>query len=494
MPESHIDKKQDLSARTRRAQFVLGPAFVQQQGWNQIDLGSRGCLTAHPDLEVTSVQSGDTELTLLGFILDWRNPDHSNGQILDGLLASASDASSCIRLTDELCGRWLLIVRCGDEHVLFHDPGGLRQVCFTKPAAGTIPWCASQPDLLAEVADLERDIPAGDFIDAMAAINPEYWWPGDRTAYCGGRVLLPNHLLDLARGEMRRFFPDGPRQNPDYGDVVSRGCGRLRGTLAAAARRFDLVLGLSAGLDSRLLLAASREIPASIEAYNVQPEGVPDSQPDVSVPRKLCEMLSVPLVPLKQAATASTEFLTCYCAHSWRPRKRFAAGVEAQLDAFRGAKVAIIGNFAEVAKLPYRKSRSDDGEASVDGLAAAVKMNGQPFAEQAIAEWKAGIADNCDYRLADLFYWEQRVGRWLATNQVEFDFGWQDILVPLNNRAFIRDLLAVDEIHRDPEDHKLFLAMIKTMWPETMTLPINPKEKPGLWRRVKKNARKIIGR
>ena len=485
----------------RRSQFTLGPEYLKGgYQWQNIDLGRRLKLSVQQELELTQLQAPHATLTLLGYILDWSSPHASNKDILSSLLHKAKNIDEYIHNTSELGGRWILIVQNAEDTILFHDMGGLRQVCFTTDPENDEIACASQCDLLAEISDVVLNPEALAFIDTMAAINKEYWWPGDTLPYKNVRALLPNHLLDLRSGTTKRYWPVSRRKSLSMEEAIARSNPRITGILEAAANRYELALGLSSGLDSRLVLAASKGIADKLSIYNARSGSQKSNHPDAVIAKKLCDELSLALTTCEIPEQATDSFLHRFKQHSWRPREKFAAGIEVQRDIFGFSKVAVIANLGELAKLPYREGGPGEREArvmetddiSAEILASFIKMNGQSFAINAIESWRRDLGDTMGYALLDLFYWEQRVGRWLSTNQIEFDFGWRDILVPLNIRSLMCDLLATDEKNREMANHLLFLSMIKKLWPETLKFPINPVEAPGFLHRVRRKVYGII--
>ena len=475
-----------------RNQFLLGPKYLQRDTWRQFDLGEHLKLSVQADLDFEQATCGRRRLTLLGFMLDWSRPEASNAEILKSLADNGQNLDSCLKATDELGGRWILIYQDDTESVIFHDAAGLRQVCYAKDSPHDQLWIGSDPGLLGEVAELAPDPDALSFIDSMAEKEPEYWWPGNRLPFAAAAALLPNHHLNLSNGNCDRFWPRSAPGVLSKAECCRSASDKLVGIMSAAQNRWELTLGLSAGWDSRLLLAASRSIIEDVSVYTVQAATTNDDHKDIVIPRRLAKRLGLHHVEIRHLDYASDEFLESFRKHSWRPHQKFAAGGQAEYEQFRYAKVAVIGNLSEVAKLPYRhKLQSQE---SIDGktLAHLVGMGGYDFANEAMQEWLENANDLAGYNVLDLFYWEQRTGRWLAANLVEFDFAWKEIFVPFNIRSLICDLLATDEKERNPASLHLYIEIIQTLWPEVLQEPINPKPTPQLWQRKRRRIRRQL--
>ena len=62
-----------------RRQFILGPSFIEALvSWTRIRITDTLKLSAHPDLPVHRVSSGETSITLVGYMLDPVQPDHDD--------------------------------------------------------------------------------------------------------------------------------------------------------------------------------------------------------------------------------------------------------------------------------------------------------------------------------------------------------------------------------------------------------------------------------
>jgi hypothetical protein len=476
--------------RPTRNQFVIGPGFIDRPDWNRIQLADSLCLSVHRDLPVCRDEGQDVQLTLLGFMLDWSNPTRSDADILRELSRFGGDFDACRRATAELGGRWVLMLRSKSSSVLFHDASGLRQVCFTT---GSKVWCATQPGLLIDIAGLRPDDEALAFFAEHKLQCAESWWPGDESGFCGLQVLLPNHALDLVKGRPFRYWPDAPLESMDSALVLERAAARLTGVIQAAVHRDDIALGLSAGWDSRILLAASRPVIDRISIYNGCGAALSDSHPDVAIPRRLARRFGFDLDLVPEPSQADPVFAKQFMEHAWQAHPGYAIGMQADYACYSGDKVAAIGNVSEIGKLPYR-GKLTNGQPVDGAFLAGFYWGGHNHAAQALDRWLGDADDSKGYHILDLFYWEQRLGRWLAANFVEFDFAWRDILAPFNIRALMADLLACDEADRRPPTHSLYRELIDSLWPELLAEPINPRPAVPRSRKLRRWLRQRLAR
>ena len=92
-------------------------------------------------------------------------------------------------------------------------------------------------------------------------IRREGWFPGGLTAHEGVSRLMPNFHLDLADFTVRRHWPRAPiPEDPDPEAMCERIMSSCEAIIDTVARRGETFIGLTAGNETRLLVAASRKI------------------------------------------------------------------------------------------------------------------------------------------------------------------------------------------------------------------------------------------
>lgn len=478
--------------RPRRCQFVLGPGRAGLSSWRELKLNDALVLSFDPDLNVVQATGEHCSLVLLGFILDWREPSATNTQILDRMARSVATFEECVEATAELGGRWAIIYQDAAETRIFHDAFGLRQICFTSTKNGKSVWCASEAALLAKASQLAEDDAAVSFIDRQQAINSESWWPGDRQPYQQARALLPNHALNIKDGHAERYWPRQLRKCPPYSELLERITSRLAANILAASHRFPLALGLTAGWDSRTILAASREIQSELVTYSSRQPSMEANDADLVVPVKLAQATKLKHEFIAPSDSTDAAFNTLLNQHVWRPHPRFAAGMQAEYERFMLATVAMLGNVGEFSKAPFRHMVADEYSPSGELFAGLVGMSTENFAIEAFDEWLASLPAEHEYNILDLFHWEQRIGRYLAANLLEFDFVWHDIFLPYNCRSLVCDILACGESKRAKEKSELSRDIVRRLSPDLLRFPVNPGPKLSVLARIRKVLRRLL--
>ncbi len=274
--------------------------------------------------------------------------------------------------------------------MLFNDALGLRQIHHTTPAYRGGLWVMSQPGILAWLKKLEIDDTALGFIDSFEVRkHSEYRWPGTATAFNEIKHLLPNHYLDLASGECRRYWPEAPIEPRGLDTGIEQAIELLRGLMTAASRRCDLVLGMTAGYDSRIVLAASTQIRRELSAVTVRQGRMPDDHQDIVVSARLLARVGMPHDIIKALPYMSAAFSKTYKENVFMAHDHYGPDAEALLDFYRRKKMAVTGAGAEVAREPFRKRIAglpDVGERTLQEFAGSYPV------QNADREYVAGTA------------------------------------------------------------------------------------------------------
>jgi hypothetical protein len=453
-----VDAATDYARLLFRRQFILGPRFIDAfPAWQRVTVGRDLYLQAHLDLELTQVRRADTELTLLGYMLD------------------------PFRETAWYGGRWALIVDDGQETILFNDPSGLRSVVYTDSSYSER-WCATQPELLRECLGLRVDEEAErEFIRSEYYEGSEQaWWPGDATPYREVKHLLPNHYLDLRRRCVHRFWPWEERGRLSLEEGVERGAEILRGIVTSAGRRFPVAVAITGGYDSRVVLAASREVSndARYITYTWHRRHTREIS-DIQIPARLLPKLGLEHHVFDSVATVKPHdpdfkaFKDIYLRNVTSAHAVWAHVTYSLYKRGFDDRVVIKGHGSEIARVYWDSYGFPEDKIDGRVLAWKAKMPGNEFAIKHMNAWLPGAraATRYGYGLLDLFYWEQRVARWMASDHAEQDIV-HETLAAFNCRELLTTLMAVPEKYRKPRNNRILVELARCLWSDVLSVPI----------------------
>ena len=459
-----------------RRQFLLGPTpFAPTPHWSCRPLRHGLVLSAHPELQVTAESIQDTTVVFLGFAVDPLNPARTEPDIVRSLAKDASDLRKLISLTKPLAGRWAIIYQNQEGTCLFTDPCGNRTAFYYSD--GHHLWCGSQPEIIKANCKLSwnTDGKLLEFLMNPALGRRESRWVGAQTLYRDCLHLMPNHYLDFGRLEQVRFYPSDPIPASGLSAAVDSGKVILEGIFAGFARRHDILMPLTAGWDSRVLLAASRSVSSRIRYFVDRMGALPEDHPDVRVPSLLSSRLGVDFQVRNSSYDLPGWFSSLLSANvtgaKMLPKTRmiwadFVSGED---------RLHIDGQAGEIPRERVEfRTRPDANSVSTADIARFYHMEESAFAAQEIDAWRQGLPRLDDrLNLLVLFDWEQRYGNWVAQHFEESGIAF-DEFSPYNCRLWIETMLAAPRPVRALPDFPLYRSLIQSMWPEALSVAINP--------------------
>lgn len=456
----------------RRRQFVLGPDYLDYEGWFRFKLFEDFVLTLHPDLPITSIESQKNKAILLGYAIDPYRPEANDGDVLQRFV---NGEITIAKITDDLRtlgGRFILIINCQQGRWLFHDACALRQVHYLRDMQGKI-WCASQPEVLAEHFSLSYDDTTLSFrnMPAFRLTVEDFALIGERTPYREIKYLLANHYLDLREGTVHRYWPvAGCVGSLSVYESIKRCRPIFENSVKAAARRFDLKCGITAGCDSRKTLAAAKDVKDKIYFFTYEPNS--SHQADFEVPSRLLPKLGLEHHKL-ESQNMSDRFREYYeCSATWA-RERMGHQAYTGLLHFGSEATVLNSNISEYSQVWYWLPPS---KINGEGLAILKGLN-HPVAIRDFQIWLDRAQPVCrvsNMNVLVLFQLELR-SRWVANTFAECDIAYESFN-PYNNRHLFCLELAVNERKRRGRRLDVPIKHIQNMWPEVLCEPINPEK------------------
>lgn len=473
----------------RRRQFLLGPEHREFEGWNRHEITDNYLLTVHPDLPVTTVELLESKAVLLGYAIDPFQPDLSEQNIMQRFVRSIKSVADVISGLEKVSGRFVLIVKCHEGLWIFHDAVALRQVQYCTDQHGAV-WCASQAETLAERLEFEYDKEVLSYRDMpnYRLSRDEFWLINDRTPYREVRNLLPNHYLDLKQGQAVRYWPREGCIPSLSVDESNRLCTPiLENSIRVAATRFDLRMGISAGIDSRKTLAASKDVKGRLYYFTHTPTQASMRMNDVETPSRLLPRLGLEHHKLGMQFM-SDDFRKFYERSATWARETRGHISYTLLDHFGPESTVLNSNISEVAQCVYWLPKS---KVNGETLSIISGLN-HPLAISEFQKWIEGAQTACGkagMNILDLFFLEQRMGRWATAAFSEYDIT-HETFNPYNNRYLHCLMLAIPERHRRNRRWDVIIKHIKYMWPEVLLEPINSPD--GILDKVQQFIRRFI--
>jgi hypothetical protein len=453
-----------------RNQYLLSPEQVECPFQHKVhQLGNGYHLYAHRDLPQTLVRDGDVQLILLGDMFDYRNPGHGNEEILKDL--TGLDFTEVIRRTNLFSGRYVLIWEREGAMYLLHDATATRKVYYCVREEGA--WFSSQPYLLAGMLGLEetRNPDKHDFYSSEIFVRLQNSSIGNLTPFDEILQLLPNHYYRADTRSVVRHWPLEKTDTRSFEDTARECAGMIRGIMEGICNRYEVMLPLTAGKDSRTLLAATRGYSEKVYFYINKEHRLSEDDPDIAVPRKLMRKLGLDYHILDPYVDVEEGFREVYFENNPRASESFLPLIANYHLNFRN-RVNLPGNIASAG---YELYKGRKVRITAESLARLNKVDKWPFARDYYESWLEGVREpsrRSGVSLLNLFYWEERLANWGSQITLEKDIAQEDFN-PFNSRELARLYLSMPAKYIETPFYRFHHRVIRLLWPEVLLIPIN---------------------
>lgn len=475
-----------------RRQFILGPenVFTFPQ-WKSLQVTAGLYLSTHPDLSVSVASHNDKTIVLLGYILDPYNPSWTDADIITNLVQKTKSSNDVFDNICHNCGRFVLITHIDGELRLFHDPGAMRQIYYYIDNNNHA-WLASQPIILANKFDLRIDDNIlADFQQTLLfSDKSDYWFPGTITLYSSIHRLPPNHYFDLRCNKAIRYWPHKRIPQLSMTKCIDECSRLLQGIMLSTSKRFNLCFGISSGLDSRLLLAASKGVANKIQFFTEKPRGMDKENPEIAIPRNVMKNLGLnhKIITLAEKLPPNFEHILSKNIMAAKKNKGINVyTIKHQLMPNEDNFAVVYGNLSEISKRDrFRFPIVPKFILNAALLTEMARMTGSTIAFKEFGNWLDEVKELTQYNVnvLDLMHWEHRVGSWAAMSFSEYDIAF-DTVCPYSCRAYITSMLGVPFRYRTMPDYKLHKAIINNLWPEVLQEDIITVNNEKLkWRKI----------
>jgi hypothetical protein len=455
-------------------QFVLGHLPVRARPeWECRQLTDRRVLSFCPKLRITSLRSKDgKDYYLLGLAVRADVPGSSIEEAF-----SSMHSSEIEEWTGFWAGKWALISaeRC------WQDAAGLLGL-YHRETAGHV-WISSSPAILGGY--LPNVEPAARLPWKIAHEKGMDWIPAPLTTRQNVYKLLAMRTIDPESGAIRpvRFAPADSRPGNDP-RVFASAIKTLMGNWGRLDFR-DRMVGLTAGFDTRSVLAAATAANVNFQAFTDVHEVL--ARADRELPPQLAARVGVghsfeydPGLDLSDMRARHAAIIAHMDRAIFHPTAAMCASGRADHMHDSGVTIAgghgfEIGRCAQWARF-FRAGFTEKAPTPGGLLRSFFASRPKPLSlwTDAMAVWRQSLADpiplDLDWR--DRFYFEQRLGAWASTVQRTLDVLDGSFFYPANCLWVAHVLLQYS-----PQERREGLAQrsaIRLLAPSLAEFPFNP--------------------
>jgi hypothetical protein len=463
-----------------RRQFVLGTNRDALWKGACVVQVSGACFLHHcQSLPVRKIQDaeGDSWFVLGIAISTVANKSQPS---VDGLTKAAITQSTC-----DWSGRWILV---GNEQ-LQPDAASLLG-CFYLPrhTGRTGAWASSSLALLALVA---ADCVGTEYAGEFHHHDSIEWYPLPHARFANVRRLLPTQSLrlDSRTAFFNNYGAGSTSKHERTEDLVAALESRLTTCIKNLANAYSkILLPLTAGMDSRLLLAIAASSGCTVHCFTHEHSNI--SSADRTVPQRLAHIAGVSHQLVKQRLP-DKERERHYDAFTHRmyagsPRQRFIHNQWKGIGKSDG--ILLSGNCLEVGRRFYahvfqQLGMYGDFENNPDTtINKHFLLHSNPELLHAMLEWLSWVRHNPTPGIdwCDRLYIEQRLAGWYAGVEHAFDLLPVEHVPPANCLAIYRIMLLIEPTMRRSGVHQR--TIIKRLMPDLLKLPFNPESRVRKYR------------
>jgi len=395
-------------------------------------------------------------------------------------------------------GRWILVGN-GEVHT---DCTGLLGCFYTR--VHTKRWITSSLAILQEIATVS---PRPETLKCNFGID---WYPLPMSRFEEVHKLLPSQILDLKTFHPKQRQLPTPINGLSYTDILEKIKDKLKFSLLninGSGKKISVAL--TAGYDSRLILAATRYAGITVKTFTIDDKKI--SYSDFKLPYRLSRASGYHHKFIKKSRF-SKEKEELYDSHTAKnidhaDRIRFSHG---QHDSFTKDDLILRGGIFEVARCIYWPYI--DSNFSVGNIIRGIHRDDNPesFYATSLTEWikwvKQTPTKGLEWR--DRFYLEQRIAGWLSAIEQGLDLTGTERVHVMNCHDLISLFLSIPLEKRRTAQHHVDL--INEMFPRLLQYPFNPPDPtsirlqkkfikisktplPELYKKLKRRYLKIIG-
>ena len=441
-------------------------------------------LYTHPDLEITVHENASFKLILLGYLLDPFEPDSGNSEILNRL-AIWKEFDTIVEATHMLNGRFLLFYISKEIFRIINDASGFRQLFFLK-RDGLI-HCGSTLDILKEylgvTSDPEKE--ALEFLSSEEYRINSFTWVGYDTVYLEIKKLPPNYLLDIYGQTTSRFWPVELKKERDINKVAVKCGDYLKGCFLSSLNRKPIHLGVTGGWDSRVLIAATRNIRDHVFYYINRMPDMGDNHMDISISEKLAGAMGYELNILNiNESEVDDQFIQIHKKNNFRANDILLPVLYFGHKNNYDDTFTVSGSLAEGNARKYYYMPTFMTKINGRKLSRIVRFKSNKYAIRKLNDWLEEVLPLCNelgIDVLDLYQIEQEACNWCSFTSSEQDIVREEMR-PFNSRYLISQFWSLDTKYRLLHDPIIYFRMINYLWAETLDLPVNPSLKSKVTR------------
>lgn len=451
-------------------QFVLCQSLSNiPESWSRRTIGSWH-LGFHSTLSVLDILGSDS--TVIGWLLGY--PIDSEAQLVReevrfSFSPGASDAAEQFETALYTYGGRFAAILVSPQSTRFYvDPCGSLAAVFCREQQ-----TVASTSTLIPYSEASKD--NQELIDQVMIPGTDNWYPFGLTSRYGVERVMPNHYLDLNSWEVIRHWPQEEIVTlTDAGAAVSEFVSLVKNNISAIAGHTPCHMELTAGRDTRILLACAREQIKNISFFTFV---IPGRQGKIDCPvtAKIVKRFGLNhiFLPLEQASEDEWNEFLYRTGHAVEGRAVHFLRMYNRLDRQRPVLRGVGGEIGRGFHWPQGTTESSPVSAS-DILVHTGRLSHiweHKEVETRAQQWLDGLPLANSLTIWGLLYHEQYNGCWMGPKEYGYVNNNMFRIWALCQRRIIEIMLSLPTGYR--RDNKLPIDIMKREWPELLRFPMN---------------------
>jgi asparagine synthetase B (glutamine-hydrolysing) len=366
----------------------------------------------------------------------------------------------------------VIIYKDDKKFNIMHDALGQKEIYYCKNQNKII--CGSQPNLIAKYSSpklgftKDKDV-LKYYKNDLKKVRVGRLWVGDETYFQDVKHLMPNHYLDINSMTVERYWPNKRLERIELEDASKQLSDYLKGAIRAVTARNKVMVAVTAGFDSRSVLAASKSVRKKVYYFVNKEPRLSEKSRDLIISKKIFEMIKEPFNIHEVSTQVDEEFKKIYFENVFLATDLIMPANYSVYFKKHQDKV----NLSATGELGREYYSEAPRELDAYYLARSLKYKTSAYAVAKCDKWFNEVRDLVKKNNVDimkLLFWEFVMGNWEALAHSEADISIEQFDI-YDSHYVCEIMLSVG-----PVGDNLLKRTIGRMWPELLEFPFNPPE------------------
>jgi len=427
-------------------------------------------------LEDCNYKNQYNKILILGFIIDPYNYKLNNLSIAKNI-CNSNNLEEVFEKIQKLSGRFVIYLNLNGNKIILNDCCSLKKIYYMNKN-NTIFSSSEKILRLVLNKDLNISKDKKEYINSVKFKKSEFKWY-DNSGYTDNtKILLPNTYYDLNKNNYKRIPFFLPKK--DNLENISKKISKIikNSIICLLHREKELILPITAGSDSRVLLACCKNFINKINFYifsnnNLKTGNKVDTIVSNFYAKKYnLNFKNVEINDDKLDDNFKHIFVNNYIIPRILPKTK---NIEYHLYNNQN-KININGNCAEVLKENFNNIKKI---INLEDFKKQIRENNNiEYINNSLEKYfynNNKIANKYNIDICNIYHWELQQGLWGGLFPHEQDISIEEFS-PFNNRELLLLGLSLDKKYRNKKNsYLLFDNIINQEWSNLMEIKFNPK-------------------